>query len=261
MHTERSGTLITFDVHGPPKRTAFLCLPGWCVGSGVFARLARELAAEHHVITLDWRGHGDSASVASDFGEAELVEDALAVIDESGVERVIPIAQAHAGWVALALRRRLGDRVPKIVATSWIVDAPPPPFLAALVALQDPEKWLAARDLLFAMWLENAPPDVVRVIRGDMGKYDAAMWARGARAIAAAYRREGSPLAALSRDASPPTLIHIYAQPSAPEVLAGQRAFAREHAWFSVQRLDGASHFPTLELPRACAALIGELDV
>jgi hypothetical protein len=33
--------------------------------------------------------------------------------------------------------------------------------------------------------------------------------------------------------------------------LASQQAFAAEHPWFSVLRLDGRSHVPSLEVPEA----------
>jgi 3-oxoadipate enol-lactonase/4-carboxymuconolactone decarboxylase len=118
-HAEANGTIISYDDRGPTgQRPAFLCLPGWCVNRGFFEPLAERLAARHRVLTLDWRGHGDSGSPASEFGHAELLEDALAVVEAAGAEAVIPIGQAHGAWVALALRRRLGERVPGFVATS-----------------------------------------------------------------------------------------------------------------------------------------------
>ncbi len=245
---------IAFERHGPRTSISFLALPGWGVSRGVFRPLVETLAARHDVIALDWRSHGDSRRVTEDFGEAELVADALAVIEQTGAERVVPIAQAHAGWIALALRRRLGDRIPAVIATSWIVGEPPPPFVAALEALEDPARWQATRDRLFAMWLANAPAAIDRWIRDDMGSYDAAMWARAARAIAGAYRREGTPLAAFARAST--RLLHVFAQPRDPAYLAAQQDFAREHPWFAVHQTSGASHFPTLETPGECAAAI-----
>src|SRR5688500_6089901 len=76
---------------------AFLCLPGWCENKTTFARITHALGRDHRVIALDWRGHGQSAAPAApaaasaasirvastraaEFGNAELVEDALAVV-------------------------------------------------------------------------------------------------------------------------------------------------------------------------------------
>jgi pimeloyl-ACP methyl ester carboxylesterase len=83
---------------------------------GYYAALAERLAARHRVITLDWRGHGDSGRAPTDFGHEGLADDAMAVIEASGVRRIVPVTQAHGGWAAVELRRRLGDPVEKIVA-------------------------------------------------------------------------------------------------------------------------------------------------
>jgi pimeloyl-ACP methyl ester carboxylesterase len=56
--------------------------------------------------------------------------------------------------------------------------------------------------------------------------------------------------------APPPRLLHLFSQPRAPEFLAAQESFAREHPWFEVRRLNAVSHFPPLEAPDATAAEI-----
>lgn len=251
-----SAVPIAFDDQGRGE-PALLCLPGWCADRSVFAELAPLCGRARRTLTLDWRGHGGSAPAAAEFGAAELVEDALAVLDASGVERVVPVTNAHAGWVALELRRRLGARVAAIVLIDWLVLDPPPPFLDALAGLQDPARWQATREQLFAMWLHGVDdPGVTRLVREVMGAYDAAMWARAARSIAATYRREGSPLAALAALTPPPPVLHLYAQPDDPGFLQAQQAFAAAQPWFTVRKLAARSHFPMLERAQEVAGLI-----
>jgi pimeloyl-ACP methyl ester carboxylesterase len=254
---ETKGARIAYDDRGArgPGPT-LLCLPGWGVNRGFFAPLAERLAPRHRVLTLDWRGHGDSSQPSSDFGHAELLEDALAVLEASGAETAIPIAQAHGAWVAVELRRRLGGRVPAVVATSWLVLDPPPPFLGALEALQDSNRWQQTRDQLFAMWTTGAPVDVAARVRLEMGAYGFETWARAARNIAAEYARHGNPLKAMEALSPPPRVLHLYSQPRMPEFLAAQEAFSQDHPWFEARRLDAASHFPPLEVPDATASEI-----
>lgn len=252
MHTARSGGLrLCYEDLGAGE-PALLFLPGWCSSRAMLGELGSRLAPRHRVLSMDWRGHGGSESAEADFGASELVADALAVIAASGARHIVPIAAAHAGWVAIELRRRLGDRIPKLVLVDWIVTDPPPPFLAALAAMQDPAKALAVRDGLFTMWTEGvAHPEVLRFVREDMGGYPAVMWSRAGREIAAAYAREGSPLKALAALSPPLPVLHLYAQPADPAYLAAQESFSAEHRWFSVRRLDARSHFPTIEVPEA----------
>lgn len=250
MHTARNGDVtLGYEDQGAGE-PALLFLPGWCASRAAFRELASHLAPRHRSLAMDWRGHGGSGSPAADFGQAELVADALAVIAASGARHIIPVASSHAGWVAIELRRRLGERVPKLVLVDWIVTDPPPPFLGALAQMRDPAQALGVRDGLFAMWTQGVEhPGVLRFVREDMGSYPAAMWARAAREIAGAYSREGSPLQALAALAAPPPVLHLYAQPADPAYLAAQQAFAAAHPWFAVHKLDARSHFPTIEVP------------
>lgn len=250
MPTAHCGKLtISYEDSGAGD-TALLYLPGWCAGRAAFDDLASRLSPRHRVLNMDWRGHGESSSTEDDFGNAELVEDALAVIAASGAKRIIPVATSHAGWVAIELRRRLGDRVPKIVLVDWIVMDPPPPFLGALSAMQNSAQALGVRDQLFGMWTDGVEhTGVLRYVRENMGAYPATMWSRAGREIAGAYAREGNPLKSLAAFPSPPQVLHLYTQPTDPAYLAAQELFAAEHPWFSVRRLEARSHFPTIEVP------------
>jgi pimeloyl-ACP methyl ester carboxylesterase len=161
--------------------------------------------------------------------------------------------------VAIELRRRLGERILKIVLVDWIVTEAPPPFLAGLQAMTDPAQAFGVRDQLFAMWTSGVDDaSVHRYVRDDMGAYPAEMWARAGREIGAAYEREGSPLRALAALEPPVPVLHAYAQPDDPAYLEAQRAFAREHPWFSVHKLDARSHFPTIEAPDQVARVVEE---
>src|SRR5262249_29761058 len=147
-------------------------------------------------------------------------------IEASGARSVVPVATAHAGWVAVELHRRLGERVPRLVLVDWIVTEPPAPFVAALAAMRDASQAFAVRDQLFAMWTKGVDhPRVLRFVRDDMGSYLPDMWARAAREIGGAFEREGSPLRALAALRPPIPVMHLYAQPEDASFLEAQRAF------------------------------------
>jgi pimeloyl-ACP methyl ester carboxylesterase len=238
--------------------TALLFLPGWCDDRRVYEAITPRLASRYRILRLDWRGHGMSDMSADDFGEQELVADALAVIEAAGASRVVPVAMAHAGWVAIDLRRQLGERVRQLILLSWIVLDPPPPFIAALQALQDRQRQQQAREQLFSMWTAGAPPVVVRHVREEMASYSPDMWARAGREIERAYTESRNPLNALGALDPPPEVLHLFSQPKDPTYLTAQEQFARAHPWFRVRRLDGVSHFPPLELPDAVTTAIAE---
>jgi len=238
---------------------ALLMLPGWCGDRTVFAPMASRLATERRVVVADLRGHGGRRHATADFDTATQVDDLVALVDELGLDTVVPVALSHAGWMAIELRRRLGARrVPGIVLVDWMVLGTPPGFTDALAGLQDVEAWEGVRAPLFGMWTAGVGARSVHDYVASMGAYGFAHWSRAGREIAAAFAGEGTPLDALARLDEPCPTLHLYAQPADDEVLAAQQAFADTHPWFEVHRLDARSHFPTIEVPDQVAAGVEE---
>jgi pimeloyl-ACP methyl ester carboxylesterase len=249
------GLRIGYDDLGTGE-PALLLMPGWCDSRTVFRSVAPLLAEQHRVFGLDWRGHGRSAAPDGDFGYDDLLDDALGVVERSGADRVVPVAASHAGWAAIALRRKLRRaRIPGMVFLDWIVLEPPPPFIGALEALQKPGEWRDVRDQLFRMWLNGLDGGPVpKHLEEVMSGYDETMWARAGREISRAYARDGAPIGTLRELATPS--LHLYAQPSDPAYLRAQQALSEDTGWFQVERLEGQSHFPALERPEAVAAAV-----
>ncbi len=184
----KTTTGIAYDDVGD-REPALVSMPGWCASRDAFRPLYPCLA--RRALAVDWRGHGDSSPAAGDFGTRDLVDDALAVIAASGAHRVIPAALAHAGWVAIELRRRLGPEcVPGIALIDWMVLGAPPPFHAALAALQVADTWEATRERLFTMWTTGVDAPALHAYVRAMGGHGFEMWARGGREIAAAFAGE-----------------------------------------------------------------------
>jgi pimeloyl-ACP methyl ester carboxylesterase len=238
---------------------AVLFVPGWCGDRTVFDGLTERVGARRHTIAMDLRQHGDSARTGADFGTAEVVDDAVSLLDAAGVERVVPVGLSHAGWAAIELRRRLGpERVPGIVLLDWMVLGPPPGFLDALSGLQQEQVWEQVRAGLFAMWTADVDVPALHAYVAGMGDYGFEHWRRAGREIAAAFDAHRTPLAALERlPVACPTL-HVYAQPADEARLAAQQAYAADHPWFRVRRLDASSHFPMFEVPEELAGLVEE---
>lgn len=236
---------------------ALLLLPAWCQSHAVYGSLPEKCAAHRRVLAVDWRGTGQSETSTEEYGALELVEDALSVIEASGVQQVVPVSVSHGGRVAIELRRRLGERVPKIVLLDWLLLPPPPPYMNLVKALAEPNQWENARDTLFGIWLEGVEnPEVIKFIRQEMGSYSAEMWMRSGREIGAGYAEKSHPLQELSVLEPTVPVLHLYAQPDDPEYLAAQESFAESNPWFKVHKLAANSHFPSLEIPDEIANII-----
>jgi pimeloyl-ACP methyl ester carboxylesterase len=255
MHARTlSGLRIHYDDRGRGE-PAVLLLSGWCVNRSVYDRVALILARWRRVLTLDWRGHGDSDHPLAEFGAAALTADARAVVERSGASSVVPVALGNAGWVALELRRLLGARVPAIVLLDWLVVEPTADFRAALEDLQSPARWLETRERLLADWHAGSE-DVARCLADAVQPHGFEMWARAARVIADAYAEQRSPLHALTGMHPPVPTLHLFSQAADPTFLEKQLWFARRQPWFDAESLGTRTHFPMLEAPEKTAGKI-----
>jgi pimeloyl-ACP methyl ester carboxylesterase len=236
---------------------ALLLVPGWCGDRTVFDGFANRLAQHRRTIVTDTRSHGDLADDGTDFDSAAVVDDLVTAVEAHGIERVLPVTLAHAGWFAIELRRRLGpERVPGLVLVDWMPLGTPSGFSEALVALQDPDHWQEVRAGLAGMWTTGVDEPAVHEYVAAMCEYGFSHWSRAGREICAGFA-QGPPLAVIAAMGGCPTL-HLYAQPADPAYLAVQEEFAGLHPWFRVRRLDAVSHFPMLEDPGTMAREIEE---
>jgi pimeloyl-ACP methyl ester carboxylesterase len=251
------GLRVGVDELGRGER-ALLLLTGWCSSRARWALAAPLLAATRRVVNFEWRGHGESTPADEDFGLEELVEDAEAVVAATGLQTFIPGAASHSGWVAIELRRRLGDRVPAIVHLDWMVTQPSSPYMQLIGELQSDKRWPEARDALFEIWRAGVHSreidDALAVMRGQNGE----MWMRSAREIERSYRTHGSPLQALAELEPAPRVMHIYGQPASEEYLVDQVRFAAKHRWFSPRRIPARTHFSMIETPAEVSTAIEE---
>ena len=248
------GIRIEYDDLGSGE-PALLMLPGWCAPRSVFDALATAAALSSRVLALDWRGTGGSDPASDEYGEDGLVEDVLAVLEASGADTVIPVALAHAGWIAIELARRLPGRLRGIVLVDWLVSGASPALREALADMQTEEDWRDAVYDMFAAWTRGAGPRVTRFVREEMSRADFPMWARAARSISARYKR-GTPLDALAALSPAVPTLHLCVATPDSDTIAVQREFAGRHPWFEVVPLAASSHFPMLEIPDEMAGAI-----
>ncbi len=257
MELTCNGVRIVYDDIGVGE-PAFLCMPGWCEPRTAFDRLAPLLAKSNRTIVLDWAGQGDSGRPVGGATATEWLANAIAVVEETKVAGVIPVAISHAGRVAIELRRELGPRVAKLIHTDWnfILD-PPASYREALVAFQDPDRWAASRQRLFATWIAGSTDEaLIAHIRDEMGAFSFDDWSQAMREIGAAYDAHGNPLRHLASLDPPAPAIHLYTQPRTEQYREGQEAFASGHPWFRAHLMAAVSHFPAIEAPQETARLI-----
>lgn len=90
---------------------ALLLIPGFACDLAVWAVVARKLAAYFRVMLLDHRGTGGSASFDGAYGMAEMMGDAVAVLDALGAPKAHVAGHSMGGQIAQLLALDHPDRV------------------------------------------------------------------------------------------------------------------------------------------------------
>jgi pimeloyl-ACP methyl ester carboxylesterase len=249
------GVHIAYDDVGsgaPP----LLCLTGWCSSRERYAEFVPIAAESRRVVAFDWRGHGGSDRPAEDFGVDDQVRDAVAVIETTELERFVTVSASHSGWVAIELRRRLGERVAGMVFMDWLLVEPSAAYTDLVRALTDDARWEEARETLLRIWRGGVDRRAVDEVLAVMRSADEDMWHRSGREIVGAYEAAGSPFAALAELDPSPRALHLYGQPPDADYLAAQERFAAEHPWFAVERLAARTHFTMTECAAEAADIV-----
>ena len=237
---------------------AILMLSGWCQDHRLFKTLMPELAKTNCVIRFDWRGHGDHRIYDGDFTANDMASDAQALLDHLKIDQVVPLSTSHGGWTNIELADRLGaKRVPRVVVIDWIMVKPSQEFFESIADVQVESKWKKGINDLFHYWISDTDnPDVIDHVREEMAGYDYEMWARSGREIAGAYATWGCPLDRMKAIKEHRPITHIFSQPPESEYHDAQKAFALANPWFEPVKLQGKTHFPTLEQPKNVAEAV-----
>jgi non-heme chloroperoxidase len=126
---------LLWGEHGEP----LLLLPGLGQSAHVFRELAPALEADHAVIALTPRGHGESATPPDGYTVAQLAADAAEVLRRMGVHRAAVAAHSVGSAVATCLALRHPDVISHVVYLDGVSDyagrdavvarnpVPPPP--------------------------------------------------------------------------------------------------------------------------------------
>ena len=116
MELPGRGTTFVRTVPGPPGAPALLLLHGWTATADLNWFTCYEPLGRHYrVVAIDHRGHGQGIRSKKLFRLEDCADDAMAVCDVLGIDKIIPIGYSMGGPVAQLLWQRHRDRVSGLV--------------------------------------------------------------------------------------------------------------------------------------------------
>lgn len=201
---------------------------------------------EHfRVLRYEHRGHGESDTPAGPYAMEELAADALALLDELGVERASWIGLSLGGMVAMWIAAAASERLDRLVlaCTSARVGSPHAYAERAGVVREQGVEPIA--DAVVARWFTAAAPDALRArFRAILVATPAEGYAGCCEALARwDFRERLSEIAA-------PTLVVAGAEDESTTA-ADTGLLARRIPGARTTVLEGAAHLANLERPAA----------
>lgn len=116
MELPGRGTTFVRQIDGPAGAPTVMLLHGWTATADLNWFTAYEPLGRHfRVIALDHRGHGRGIRSKKVFHLEDCADDAMAVCDVLGIERVIPVGYSMGGPIAQLMWHQHRDRVEGLV--------------------------------------------------------------------------------------------------------------------------------------------------
>jgi pimeloyl-ACP methyl ester carboxylesterase len=117
-HDLATGVRVHLAAAGPPDAPMVLCLHGWPQHWWSWREVIGELP-DLRVLAPDMRGFGWSGAPADDvFVKERIAEDAIALLDALGLDRVRLAGHDWGAWVAMLAALRAPERFSSLLATS-----------------------------------------------------------------------------------------------------------------------------------------------
>jgi len=236
------------EITGLPGAQAVLLLNSLGSTLAMWERQVPALADRFLVIRCDTRGHGESPVPPGPYVIDDLVDDAVALLDNIGIQRAHVAGLSLGGMVALRLAARNADRVDRLALLCSSAHAGPPETWTERAATVRSKGTGAIADMVVSRWLTEAhrasDPQTTEYLREMIAETPADGYAACCDAIAAMDLRDD--LAAVT---APTLVVSAADDPSIPPV--HQQAIASGISGSRLIELADCAHLATIGQPEA----------
>ena len=236
---------IWHDLHGDPG-APLLVLP-CSLGTSRALWDPAPYARHFRVLRYEHRGHGESETPPGPYTVEELAGDALALLDELGVERASWIGLSLGGMVAMWIAACAPERLERLVLACTSARVPSPQAYAERAGIVREQGLEPVADAVVSRWFTSAAPAALRTrFRAILVATPAEGYAACCDALADWDFRERLD------DVAAPTLVLAGAEdgstPASDTALLVRRIRGARSTV-----LDGAAHLANVEQPAAFA--------
>jgi pimeloyl-ACP methyl ester carboxylesterase/tetratricopeptide (TPR) repeat protein len=174
-----TGVRLRVAEAGTEGAPAVILLHGYTDSWFSWSRVIPALAARHHVVAPDQRGHGASDRPARGYAMGDFAADVVALMDARGIRKATVVGHSMGSLVAQQVVRRAPDRVTRLVLVAGGTTARLQPvldFRREVQKLVDPVPSAFARDFQQATVHRALPPEFMDRVVSESLRLPAAQW-------------------------------------------------------------------------------------
>jgi len=244
-------------IEGPPSAPVLILANSLGTSAAMWDLQVPVLRQRFRVVSYEHRGHGGTSTPAGPYAIADLGEDLLAVLDESGARRASLMGLSLGGMVAMWLAAHHPDRVDRLVLACTAPQIPPKDMWTERAAQVRAEGTGSLLEMLLARWFSagflDRQPEMAAEVATMLDKTSPDGYAGCCEAIGP--MDQWADLGGISA----PTLVIAGANdPATPPEVAFRMQQAIPGAALTV--LAGAAHLANIEQPaRFTAAAVAHL--
>jgi 3-oxoadipate enol-lactonase len=149
-------------LEGPEQAPVLLFASSLGTTHAMWEPQALALKSEFRVLRYDHRGHGGSPAPPGPYTIDDLAGDAIALLDELGIERVTFVGLSIGGAVAVTAALRAPERFERLVLASTAARFGPPEQWQERAATVRAEGVEAVADAALERWLTPEAPEALR---------------------------------------------------------------------------------------------------
>jgi pimeloyl-ACP methyl ester carboxylesterase len=175
-YVEANGLKLHYLDYGTPGRPVMLCVHGGAAHAHWFDFVAAAYAADHHVLSIDLRGHGDSEwAHPPSYLYRDYASDLDVAVKKLDLRDFVVIGHSMGGIVSLLYAATYPGRVKKLVVVDSMLHLPAERVAKLRDVGSKPGSIYASQEELVARYRLRpghsvAAPEIVRHIAGHSGR-------------------------------------------------------------------------------------------
>lgn len=241
-----SGATLFVTEAGSPERPAILFSNSLGTTHRMWDAVVDDLAVDYRCVRYDTRGHGSSTMASASWDIDDLADDAVAVLDNLGIETAHVAGLSLGGMVGQALASRHPERLRSLTLLATAAVMPPSEGWRDRAELVRREGTVAVEAQSLERWFTpgfaSRFPERVAAAARELRLLDASGYAAACEAIASADLRDR-----LSSIAVPTSVVAGQEDPATPPAMVRELHVAM--AGSSWKLMPGAAHLIAIERP------------